>query len=85
MAKKDDVTDWVVNALKALGGRASLVAVARQIWSSHESELRSSGDLFFTWQYDMRWSANILRAKGTMKPAQVSGNGIWELASSKGA
>ena len=83
MTTKHDVTDWVVGALKELGGRGSLIEVARQIWKSHEPELRSSGDLFFTWQYDMRWSANVLRRKGTMKSAEVSPSGIWELASGK--
>ena len=80
MATKHDVTDWVVSALKALGGRGSLVDVAREIWKHHESDLRASGDLFYTWQYDMRWSANVLRRKGTMKAAELSPSGTWELA-----
>ncbi|MBA3486811.1 MAG: hypothetical protein H0T88_06435 [Lysobacter sp.] len=80
MATKHDVTDWVVAALKRLGGRGSLVKVAQEIWKHHESELRSSGDLFYTWQYDMRWSANVLRHNGTMKPSEVSPHGVWELA-----
>ena len=80
MATKHDVTDWVVSALKDLGGRGSLVAVAEKIWKHHESDLRSSGDLFYTWQYDMRWSANVLRRKGIMKAAETSPHGVWELA-----
>lgn len=80
MATKHDVTDWVISALKELGGRGSLVAVAEEIWRQHEAELRASGDLFYTWQYDMRWSANVLRRKDHMKRAEVSPSGIWELA-----
>jgi hypothetical protein len=80
VATKHDVTDWVASALKTLGGRGSLIAVAKEIWRQHEPELRASGDLFYTWQYDMRWSANVLRRKGIMKSAEVSPNGIWELA-----
>ena len=81
MATKQDVTDWVVSALKALGGRASVVQVAQEIWRRREADLRASGDLFFTWQYDMRWSANRLRHRGVMKPTQLSPQGMWELAS----
>lgn len=79
MATKHDVTDWVVSALQRLDGHGSLIAVAKEIWKRHESELRASGDLFYTWQYDMRWSANALRRKGTMKAANVSPHAIWEL------
>ncbi|MDY0241087.1 MAG: hypothetical protein RBR34_02810 [Rhodospirillaceae bacterium] len=80
MATKHDVTDWVVSALKRQEGRGSLIDVARDIWGNHESEIRSSGDLFFTWQYDMRWSATMLRRKGIIKAAEASPRGIWELA-----
>lgn len=81
MATKHDVTDWVVAALKMHSGRATLVEVAREIWKRRESDLRSSGDLFYTWQYDMRWSANVLRRKGIMKAADLSPSGVWELVS----
>lgn len=80
MATKHDVTDWVASALRRLGGSASLVEVARDLWTHHESELRSSGDLFYTWQYDMRWSANVLRRTGIMEAAEVSPPGVWQLA-----
>lgn len=80
MTTKHDVTDWVVASLGRLGGSAPLVEVARDIWKYHESDLRSSGDLFYTWQYDMRWSADALRRKGTMKAAEMSPHGVWQLA-----
>ncbi|MDG9930436.1 MULTISPECIES: hypothetical protein [unclassified Pseudomonas] len=80
MATKHDLTDWVIAALGRLGGSASLVEVAHDLWKHHESDLRSSGDLFYTWQYDMRWSANVLRRKGVMKAAEASPHGVWQLA-----
>ena len=80
MATKHDVTDWVVAALRSLGGSGTLVEVAREIWKHREPDLRASGDLFYTWQYDMRWSANMLRRKAVMKAAEVSPYGVWELA-----
>ena len=82
MATKHDLQDWVTSALRDAGGRAALIDVAKRIWKNHETELKASGDLFFTWQYDMRWAANVLRRRGTMKPAEVSPNGVWELAKS---
>jgi len=82
MATKHDLQDWVQDALSANGGRATLVEVAKHIWKNREHELRGAGDLFFTWQYDMRWAANVLRRQGVMKAAEVSPQGIWELAKS---
>lgn len=79
MATREDLPSWLHEALKALGGRASIVEVSRQVWDEHEQELRGSGDLFFTWQYDIRWAANKLRHAGIMKPAEDSPKGIWEL------
>jgi hypothetical protein len=66
MATKADLQDWVVQAIRAHGGETSLVNVARHIWENHEAELKASGDLFYTWQYDMRWAATVLRKQGTL-------------------
>jgi hypothetical protein len=79
MASKTDLPDWVEKALKELGGSGTIVAIAQIIWRDHESELTSSGDLFFTWHYDMRWAANKLRHQGKMKAAELSPRGVWEL------
>ncbi len=79
MATKDDLQEWIRLALRELDGRAHLVAIARHIWKKHESDLRESGDLFYTWQYDMRWAANRLRRRGILRPAEDSPLGIWEL------
>ena len=79
MATKHDLQDWIQNALRNLGGHASLLAVAKHMWNTHASDLRASGDLFFTWQYDMRWAANALRRQGIMKPAEISPVGVWEV------
>ena len=80
MATKTDLQDWVTEALRSLGGRAPLVEVAKFIWKNHERSLMASGNLFFTWQYDMRWAANQLRRKSIMKAADASPVGIWELS-----
>jgi hypothetical protein len=76
---KYDLADWLYQALKDNGGRGSIVEVCKHIWKHHEVDLRSAGDLFFTWQYDVRWSANELRRSGKIKPVALSPQGIWEL------
>jgi hypothetical protein len=79
VATKNDLPGWLTEALLELGGRASLVQLTRRIWKNHEEDLRASGDLFFTWQYDLRWAANKLRRSFVMKEAGDSPKGIWEL------
>jgi hypothetical protein len=69
---------WVVDALKRNGGEAHLLTVAKDIWANHEAELRSAGDIFYSWQYDMRWACTALREKGVVESALKPG--IWKLA-----
>jgi hypothetical protein len=63
MSNKADLIVWVEEALLELG-EATVVEVAKHIWENHEQDLRSSGDLFYTWQYAMRWAAQELRDQG---------------------
>ena len=80
MAKKHDLQEWVVETLEAKGVRASIVEICKYTWDKYEDELRRSGDLFFTWQYDMRWAGTELRKAGIMRSREFSPKGIWELA-----
>lgn len=80
MAKREDLQNWIVAALKAHAGSASIVQVAQHIWTHHEDELRASGDLFFTWQYDMRWAGMRLRKRKIVQAAEISKRGEWQLA-----
>ena len=80
MATKKDLADWVYEAIKANGGKATIVEVAKHIWDNHEAELRQTEELFYTWQYDLRWAANALRTNRIMRNANLSPKGIWELA-----
>ena len=79
MATKANLAEWLLEALKANDGRATIVTVCKHIWGHHEAELRRSGDLFYTWQYDVRWAAHYLRRTGVMRSAQFSPKGLWEL------
>ncbi len=80
MAKRADLQDWVLEALNAHDGEADVVSVCRYIWGKHEAELRASGDLFFTWQYDVRWAATKLRKAGKLAEASREERGVWRLA-----
>lgn len=78
MLTRDDMMPWVLEALRAKGGRATVIEVARLIWQRHESDLRAGGDLFYTWQYDIRWAATKLRHRGQLK--NTDRRQPWELA-----
>jgi hypothetical protein len=79
VATKGDLVDWVVQALKTAGGSGSVLFVAKHIWDNHEKELRASGNLFYTWQYDTRWAATELRRRGILVGANEDRRGKWTL------
>lgn len=79
MATRQDLKSWVYEALAEHGGEAKIVGVARHIWGRHEADLRASGDLFYTWQYDMRWSAKRLRDEGKVAAPDATPRGTWAL------
>jgi hypothetical protein len=65
-ADRENLKDWVYRAVEASGGQTKLVNVAQHIWKHHKEELEGSGDLFYTWQYEMRWAAQKLRDEGRL-------------------
>lgn len=80
MATREDMKAWVIKALESLGGKGWPKDVAKYIWDHYEIELRRSGDLLYTWQYDVRWAAQALRNSGTLKPVYRRRDLPWELA-----
>jgi hypothetical protein len=80
MATKDDLMRWTVEALEELGGSGTVLQVSQVVWRRHEQELRASGSMFYTWQYDIRWAAQKLRDSGRLKPAGGRRSGPWHLA-----
>lgn len=64
---RNEMKYWVIDALKSMGGKGWPKDVAKYIWHKHEQELRGSESLLYTWQYDLRWAAQMLRSEGTMK------------------
>lgn len=80
MLTREDLPKLVRKSLKKLGGEARVVDVAEYIWAKHQKKLLKSGDLYFTWQHDMRLAATKLRRAGKMVPAAESPAGVWQLA-----
>lgn len=80
MATRNDMKVWVLDALESLGGKAKPSDVAKYIWKNYESDLRCSGNLMYTWQYDVRWAAQSLRNIGKLKPVHGRRDLPWELA-----
>jgi hypothetical protein len=64
--EKSDLKPAILVALKHLGGNGNVTEIAKYIWENYETELRSSGDLFYTWQYDMRWAGQALQGEGKL-------------------
>jgi len=74
---KSDLKNWVLTALRDLGGSARVVEIAKHIWENHEKDLRAAGDIFYTWQYGMRWAAQELQHEG--KLSKGGKNRTWFL------
>jgi len=74
---KNDLKSWVLDALRALGGSGRIAQIARHIWDHHEKELKASGDIFYTWQYAMRWAGQELQKE--RKLSKGGKNWTWFL------
>lgn len=79
MISRHDLPDILYKAIKDIGGSTNIVDICKYIWSKYEKDLKASGDLFYTWQYDIRWAATRLRKDGKMKNAEFSPKGVWEV------
>jgi len=74
------MTEWVREALSQLGGKASMLEVARRVWEAHEADIRADGNLLYEWQYELRWAASFLRRDGALRPANQTPKGMLELS-----
>jgi hypothetical protein len=80
MTTKLDLKEWVVEALKAHGGRAHLIDVAKYIWVNYQDELQHAGDLFYTWQLEVQRAAEDLRKEDKLLSKSKSGRDHLHLA-----
>ena len=69
----------IIQSLISYGGAATMLNVSKWIWENHSVELEERGNLFYRWQYEMRWAATSLRKDGILLPSELSDKGIWVL------
>lgn len=78
--------DWVVEALEGLGRSATIREICKYVWEKDEyrDEILANEKLTYTWQYDIRWTGDILRREGKLLPTDSKHPGIWTLAPEEG-
>lgn len=69
-----------MDALRNLNGSGHFLDGLKHVWKRHEAEIKESGDMFYTWQYDIRWAATALRHDGLLRLADETPRRTWELA-----
>jgi hypothetical protein len=79
MSIRDDLQDWIIDALRHYGGQATITDIAKHIWQHHQAALTASDRIQFNWQYDMRRAAETLRNRKRLKLANLSPRGTWAL------
>lgn len=76
--RREMLLGWVTDALRELGGSASVRDASKAVWNKHSDELGRE-DFFYTWQYDIRWAVQALRRKGVLMTVEESPRGKWVL------
>lgn len=82
MTSRAVLVDWVEDALKSLGGSSSILQVAKEVYRRNAYTLTQEDNLFYTWQYDMRWAAQKLRDQGKLDNSETNADlkkGQWKL------
>ena len=85
---RKDLPEILYKIIKDLGGSARMMEIFQKFWALHGKSLSERDDLFYTWNYDIRWAATQLRKQKRMKKARtkenthgadISPTGVWEL------
>lgn len=79
MTNNESLQDWINDALSSLGGEGTIIDIAKYIWTHHERDLREKDDLFFTWQYQMRWAAQHMQKDKKLLKTKSGNKAIWKL------
>lgn len=74
------MTNWVIDALEHHDGKATIIEISKYVWDYYGEKIKRSGDMFYKWQYEIRWAGNILRKKGVLRPTGESPRGVWKLS-----
>lgn len=79
MVNREQMMEWIVECLKSKGGSGWPKEVSKYVWDNYKAQLLDSGDMLYTWQYDIRWAAQKLRNDGILKPVHNRRDLPWEL------
>lgn len=79
MSEKAVLKEWLIEALEENDGEATIVEACKTVWENHKEDLKEKGDLFYTWQYDIRWAAQKLREDGKAGLDQKGQKSLWTL------
>ncbi len=79
MVTRENMKLWIIACLQQRGGSGWPREISKYVWANHKAELEASGDLLYTWQYDIRWAAQQLRNEGVLKPVNGRRDLPWEL------
>ncbi|MCU0104998.1 hypothetical protein N7603_04945 [Acholeplasma vituli] len=87
---REDLNRILILLLKELDGSGTIIEICRLFWKKYGHNISQNEDIFYTWQYDIRWSASVLREQGILKLSSRSNHvvdsvkyspfGVWELS-----
>lgn len=67
---RETLKPMVARVLESSGRRMTIVEVAEELWRKHELDFKKEGDLFYIWQYEMRWAAQLLVDEGKVEKSR---------------
>ena len=60
--KRKDLPDILYSIIESFPNRsATMQQIFRKFWSIYKNELKETDDIFYTWNYEIRWAATELR------------------------
>ena len=77
---RSDFKPWIIAALRAHGGSASIAQVCKHIWEHNHALIVQDEALLYTGQFEVRWAKDLLSRDGILLPAKQSGKGRWQLS-----
>jgi hypothetical protein len=73
---REDLKPIILTALGSAGKKEKIAKIAKFVWDNYETDLKASGDFFYTWQYELRWAGDQLVKEGLLD--KTSHRGMWE-------
>ena len=65
--------------LYQMDGNGYILDISKKFWIKYKDNITPNNNLFYTWQYDIRWAATELRKNNIMVRPDLE-KGLWTLA-----